>query len=47
MFVFILDTGDTTSKVSFCVESSYLFENSDFDAIANFTLALPLKISLT
>ena len=29
------DPGDTTSKVSCCVEPSQCFKNSDFDAIAN------------
>ena len=48
MLVFMCrDPGDTTSKVSCCVESSYCFKNSDFDAIANLPLALSLKMSLT
>ena len=33
MLVFMCrDPGDTTSKVSCCVEPSYCFKNSDFDA---------------
>ena len=33
MLVFMCrDSGDTTSKVSCCVETSYGFKNSDFDA---------------
>ena len=31
------DPGDTTSKVLCCVEPSYCFKNSDFDAIARGT----------
>ena len=44
MLVFMCrDPGDTTSKVSCCVEPSYCFKNSDFDVSARRT---PLKISL-
>ena len=41
------DPGDTTSKVSCCVEPSYCFKNRDFDAIANVPGALPFKLSLS
>ena len=40
------DPGDATSKVSCCVETSYCFENRDFDAIVKVPIAMPLKISL-
>ena len=36
------DPGDTTSKVPRCVQPSYCFRNSDFDA----SVRVPLKISL-
>ena len=41
------DPGDTTSKVSCCVEPSLCFKNSDFDAIVKVPIALQLKMSLT
>ena len=48
MLVFMCrDPGDTTSKVSCCVETSYCFKNRDFDAIVKVPVALPLKMSLT
>ena len=34
------------SKVSCCVEPSYCFRNSDFDASVKVPLELPLKMSL-
>ena len=40
------DPGDTTGKVSCCVESSYWFKNRDFDASIRVSHALPLKMSL-
>ena len=48
MLVFMCrDPGDTTSKVSCCVQISYCFKNRDFDAIIKVPHALPLKLSLT
>ena len=48
MLVFMCsDPGDTTSKVSCCVETSYCFKNKDFDAIVKVPVAFPLKMSLT
>ena len=41
------DPGDTTSKVSCCVETSYCFKNRDFNAIVKVPIALPLRMSLT
>ena len=41
------DPGDATSKVSCCVQTSYCFKNSDFDAIVKVPEALPLKMSLS
>ena len=40
------DPGDTTSKVSCCVELSYCFENRDFGASVKVPVVLLLKISL-
>ena len=40
------DPGDTTSKVSCCVEPPYCFKNSGFDASVRVPVALPLKMSL-
>ena len=39
------DPGDATSKVSCCVETSYRFKNTDFDAIVKVPVALPLKMT--
>ena len=48
MLVFMCrDPGDTTSKVSCCVESSWCFKNRDFDASVKVPHALPLKMSLS
>ena len=48
MLVFMCrDPGDTTRKVSCCIEPSRCFKNSGFDAIVKLPLALPLKIILT
>ena len=48
MLVFMCrDAGDTTSKVSCFVETSYCFKNRDFDAGVKVPVALPLKMSLT
>ena len=48
MLVFMCrDPGDTTSKVSCCVQTSYCFKNRDFGAIEKVPVALPLKMSLT
>ena len=41
------DPGDTTNKVSCCVEPSYYFKNSNFDASIKVPHALPLKMSLS
>ena len=41
------DPGDSASKVSCCVEPSYCFKHSDFDAIVKVPVELPLKMSLT
>ena len=38
--VHVSDPGDTTSKVSCCVEPSMCFKNRDFDAIVKGPLAL-------
>ena len=47
MLVFMCrEPGDTTSKVSCCVELSYCFKNRDFDAGVKVPVALPLKMSL-
>ena len=46
MLVFMCrDPGDTTSKVSCCVEPSLYFEHSDFDASVECP-STPLKMSL-
>ena len=48
IFMFMCrDPGDTTSKVSCCIEPSSCFKNSNFDAIEKVPIALPLKLSLT
>ena len=41
------DPGDTTSKVSCCVETSYCFKNRVIDVIIQVPVALPLKMSFT
>ena len=41
------DPGDTTSKVSCCVEPSWCYKNSNFDASIKVPYALRLKISLS
>ena len=47
MLVFMCrDPGDTTSKVSCCVEPSWCFKESDFDASLKVPVALALKMSL-
>ena len=37
------DPGDATSKVSCCVETSYCFNNRDFDAIIEFARSTPIE----
>ena len=47
MLVFMCkDPGETTSKVSCCVQTSYCFKYRDFCAIVKVPVALPLKMSL-
>ena len=47
MLVFMCrDPGDTTSKVSCCVQTFLCFKNWDFDASFKVPVALPIKISL-
>ena len=47
MLVFMCrDPGDSTSKVSCCVEPSYCFKTSDFDALAKVPQALTVVIML-
>ena len=37
------DPGDTTRKVSCCVEPSYFFKNSDFDTIVKNACSTPTE----